>query len=91
MAHSPAANRSLASKYLHFHRPELFLIYDSRAAEAIGRVDMARPKRTISPNGDAEYAKFVNAVLALSGHIQSDFGVVLNPRQIDRLLLAVVP
>ena len=85
------ANRSLASKYLHFHRPELFLIYDSRAAEAIGRVDMARPKRIVRPNGDAEYAQFVNAVLALSGHIQSDFGVVLNPRQIDRLLLAVVP
>ena len=85
------ANRSLASKYLHFHRPDLFLIYDSRAAAAVRRVEMAKAQRTVSPNGDHEYAKFVNDLLALRDHVQSEFGIVLNPRQIDRLLLAIVP
>lgn len=29
---------SLTSKYLHFHRPDLFPIYDSRAATAIAQI-----------------------------------------------------
>ena len=29
------SKRSLASKYLHFHRPDLFFIYDSRAVQGI--------------------------------------------------------
>src|SRR4030042_2803230 len=30
--------RALASKYLHFHKPDLFFIYDIRAKEAISKV-----------------------------------------------------
>jgi len=30
--------RSLASKYLHFHFPHLFYIYDSRASSAVAKV-----------------------------------------------------
>ena len=32
------SKRSLASKYLHFHLPQLFYIYDSRAKNAINEV-----------------------------------------------------
>ena len=81
--------RSFASKYLHFHRPSLFFIYDSRAITAIGALGIRRTQATAVHGVDAEYAKFVVALLSLREDISSKFGVVLSPRQLDRLLLMV--
>ena len=36
--------RSLASKYLHFHVPKLFYIYDSRAAQAVRELSTILPR-----------------------------------------------
>jgi hypothetical protein len=33
-------NRSLASKYLHFHLPNLFYIYDKRASDEINKLKL---------------------------------------------------
>ena len=85
--------RSLASKYLHFHVPSLFYIYDTRAVEAmrelssvVGRV--GKVAKGGAP-ADNEYRKFAEKCLALQLHIESKFGVSLTPREIDNLLLHV--
>ena len=87
---SGLANRSLASKYLHFHMPSLFLLYDSRAALGL-RLLRPRCRTTRCPAGafDGEYAPFASKVLDLLDDIDAERGVRLTPRQIDRVLLKV--
>lgn len=46
----PLKKRSFASKYLHFHQPELFFIYDSRAKDAMTSLPsklLQAPKRCL--------------------------------------------
>ncbi|MDO8795211.1 MAG: hypothetical protein Q7J25_11385 [Vicinamibacterales bacterium] len=81
------SKRSLASKYLHFHCPDLFFIYDSRAALSIRRLAVA-PLNVDAPNADEQYAKFFGAALGLTRHVSKKFKTRLTPRQLDRLLLA---
>jgi hypothetical protein len=79
--------RSLASKYLHFHKPNLFFLYDSRANEGI-RVCGVSAKAVDVPDGaDARYARFVGKALALREYVASTFKTKLTLRQLDRLLL----
>jgi hypothetical protein len=82
--------RSLASKYLHFHVPSMFYIYDSRAVEAmrelsktVGRVG----KKTVAV--DNEYRKFAQKCVRLQQYVQDQFSVSLTPRQLDKLLLEI--
>ena len=82
------SKRSLASKYLHFHRPNLFFIYDSRAASSIRTLGLTRQDVEV-PGADPAYARFVGAALAVRQQVLSRFGKKLNPRQLDRLLLAI--
>lgn len=80
--------RSLASKYLHFHLPNLFFILDSRATSSIRSLPGAKQSIKSPPTtADAEYTKFVGAALGLREHVSSEFGKRLTPRQLDRLLL----
>ena len=83
--------RSFASKYLHFHRPLLFFIYDARATEAVRALGIRRTRGPRAVGADAEYAAFVHTLLALREKIADQFGVSLTPRQLDRLLLQVEP
>jgi hypothetical protein len=81
--------RSLASKYLHFHFPSLFFIYDSRAYNAIGKL---LPHRRVPAVGsvagyDYDYERFCRLALSLRDEIQQRYGVFLTPQQIDNLLL----
>ena len=82
--------RSLASKYLHFHVPELFFIYDSRAALAIrslrGSIGDARRPMV---SGDREYSNFVARCASLRFLCESEFEITLSPRKLDNLLLAI--
>ena len=83
--------RSLASKYLHFHRPDLFFIYDSRARESISKVT---PRLNQIPNimaeiQDSEYHAFCRRVQFMRESISKQFGKNLNPRQIDKVLLGI--
>jgi len=81
--------RSLASKYLHFHLPRLFFIFDGRSQRIMRSVSPKvgrRPNRLIS-GADTQYEAFVASALALRDQLEDRFGVQLTPRQLDRVLL----
>jgi hypothetical protein len=81
--------RALASKYLHFHLPRLFFIFDSRAQRMMRLVSTApqRNSRRGGRGGDPQYELFVVRALALRDRLEGRFGVRLTPRQLDRILL----
>ncbi|MCC8996063.1 MAG: hypothetical protein LM517_03180 [Nitrosomonas sp.] len=82
--------RSLASKYLHFHVPQLFYIYDTRAVEALrllGGLVCRAGRGTVET--DNEYRKFAEKCLSLQQHVKEQYGVSLSPRELDNLLLQV--
>ena len=82
--------RSLASKYLHFHVPGLFFIYDSRAVEAMREFSDVLPRAVrLQAPGDSEYSKFVQKASALVQLCEREYGLSLSPRQVDNLLLKV--
>lgn len=92
------SKRSLASKYLHFHRPTKFFIFDSRAAKGL-----ANMMRELGLNGnkeikivqsrmkkhqrDAAYMRHFVRCLILRGFIRATCKVTLTPRELDKLLL----
>jgi hypothetical protein len=84
--------RSLASKYLHFHRRNLFFIYDSRAKGAIIRITPSIKKiREIQcEERDPEYLAFVRRCQWLRDDVAQRFNVLLTPRQADKMLLRIV-
>jgi hypothetical protein len=82
--------RSLASKYLHFHVPEVFYIYDTRAIEGLNALSERLGRSTSESRGvDVEYRRFVDKCLLLQCLIEGRLGVRLTPRQLDNLLLSV--
>lgn len=84
---SGKAQRSLASKYLHFHRPDLFFIYDTRTA-AIARGEISRPPAVPKEPGiDREYGLFARRCLALVDAHADRSTSALTPRNLDRALL----
>ena len=82
--------RSLAAKYLHFHRPDLFFIYDSRAVSGIRALEIPRLAIDVPPGADRKYARFVGAAIGVREHVRAQFRKGLSPRELDRLLLATV-
>ncbi len=85
------SKRSLASKYLHFHKPDLFYIYDSRASTAIKKVcpDIKNIEQVKVEKADEEYLNYCRRCLWLKGHIQKIYKKELTPRQIDNILLQI--
>jgi len=83
--------RSLASKYLHFHRPDLFFIFDSRAKEAITKVTphLNQIKAISAENADWDYHTFCRRGQWLRESVKERFGRDLNPRQLDKILLKI--
>ena len=84
-------NRYLASKYLHFHMPNLFFIYDSRAAWAIKKVvPSLKGTKTFSVDNhvDPEYNSFCRRCQSLRDWISEHHGMDLTPREIDNILLS---
>lgn len=83
--------RSFCSKYLHFHLPELFFIYDSRAINAlrlmISRIPMEYKSILTEGNIDHEYTKFFLKCLEVKDTLDTEFGVNLSNRQFDNLLI----
>jgi hypothetical protein len=89
---SELEKRSLASKYLHFHQPNLFFIYDSRAVKAIRQITPANEKQL--PNllpieKDTEYLKFFRRCLWLRDELENKLERKPSPREIDKILLVV--
>lgn len=84
--------RSLASKYLHFHCPEKFFIYDSRARAGIGKL-VKRPDKGLLnsvPDYDPEYGDFVCRMIELQKYLDEQLGVYELPRKLDSFLLTAV-
>jgi hypothetical protein len=83
--------RSLASKYLHFHRPDLFFIYDSRAKGAITKItpSIRRIRKIQCEDRDAEYYALVRRCQWLRDDVAQRFNVFLTPRQLDKILLGI--
>lgn len=83
--------RSLASKYLHFHKPDVFFIYDSRARQSITKVvpRLSQIPGIETDEFDPEYRDFVRRCVWLRNHIQIALATKLTPREIDKLLLMI--
>lgn len=77
---------SLSSKYLHFHMPNHFFIYDSRAAESITRFVHKERKETLL-EGDEVYVDFCMRAMQLRKYIFEKYGEKCSPRDIDNFLL----
>lgn len=83
--------RSLCSKYLHFHLPDHFFLFDSRAASAIGKYISHIPPEfrlfTQKNKCDTTYSNFFYKALVLREMIYQKYDILMTPRQIDNLLL----
>lgn len=81
---------SFCSKYLHFHRPLLFPIYDARAVQGLRILLKNHPQlqnlRITTPY-TAKYARFCETILAVIKVLNSGLSKPLTLRQIDNLLL----
>lgn len=83
-----AEARSLASKYLHFHFPELFFVYDSRveaAAMVLGDGDCGF---LALAEHDPVYGRFYACARKLTDKMTPLVGRRLSPRELDRVLRA---
>ena len=81
---------SFASKYLHFHLPNVYFMYDSRAPKGFRTIPVDKKlKQNLDEwkKCDAKYGKWFCKLLALRKHIRKKFYKRLSPRNIDRLLL----
>jgi hypothetical protein len=85
--------RSFCSKYLHFHLPKLYFMYDSRAVYAIQQFIKKLPIQMTElidlDTVDKEYGKFFCKCYILQQEILQETGTLLAPRQLDNLLIAV--
>jgi hypothetical protein len=83
--------RSFCSKYLHFHLPDLFFIYDSRALTALRDFTSRVPKelRHIPQLSfvDKEYATFFCKCFDIKNKIEVEHKTKLTTRQLDNLLI----
>jgi len=83
--------RSFCSKYLHFHLPNLFFMYDNRVVGSLRPFIPKTPKKfekiIKSNNVDNEYAKFVCKSFTAKENIQQEFGIELTIRQFDNILI----
>jgi len=89
--------RSFSSKYLHFHLPKLFFIYDSRAASVIGYYTGKKSEwlnantkqlTSLSENPhDEQYLTYFLKCMSLQDRINNEYNILLSLRQIDNLLM----
>lgn len=85
----PAAQaRSLASRYLHFHFPELFHIHDERVEAAAYELGGGECGYLVRSEHDPDYGRFFACCRKLSDRFMLMAGRRLNPRELDRILRA---
>jgi hypothetical protein len=86
-------NSSLASKYLHFHRPNFFPIVDSLARLSWSWVMDARGEsyRGYTTFGKvARYGEWCKKVLNLQNDMKAQFAHDVSLRQVDNYLLSIM-
>jgi len=82
--------RSLASKYLHFHFPHLFFIYDSRANSSLTRISKSAKRFSAVINDssvDFEYASFFCRAFLRRKDVEGVIGKAMSPREFDNMLI----
>jgi len=84
--------RSFSSKYLHFHLPHLFFIYDTRAVSSINenypqRIPDKYRGIINSEYVDREYAKFFCKCLLLKEQLEAKTNEPITPRILDNILI----
>ena len=84
----PDQARSIASKYLHFHFPELFYLYDSRVERAAILLGRGECGYLAGGDHDPLYARFFACCRKLVDTFAPLAGRRPNPRELDRLLRA---
>lgn len=92
-------NRSLASKYLHFHQPDNFYLMDSRAKKGLSEILKLYPvissakneeKRQYSVSKEsAEYMNFYLQCQMCKQELEKEFNCKLTVRELDNLLLTI--
>lgn len=86
------SKRSLASKYLHFHLPSLFFIYDSIAKNEINEcmktLNKKKKRQTNLYKYDKEYEIFVMNCLELRENFEEKLEERLSTRDLDRWLFS---
>jgi len=86
--------RSFSSKYLHFHLPHLFFIYDTRAVKGIGLLKnkfQYKYKEQINKEKvDKEYASFLYKCFVQKNKLENEFDRKISPRHLDNILMKVV-
>ena len=87
---SGQGKRSLASKYLHFHFPDRFFIYDGRAdgsvQKLIGRASHTKKLGAVTEE-DITYSAFFKKCEKLRCRIKKLIGRDPTPREVDMVLL----
>jgi hypothetical protein len=83
--------RSFCSKYLHFHLPNLYFLYDNRSVKAL-RKYKSRVSKDLNQipklkNVDKHYANFYCKCFELKIEIEKTHNTKLSPRQLDNILL----
>jgi hypothetical protein len=85
--------RSFSSKYLHFHLPNLFFIFDSRAEIALRQLTSRVPSDlkpfTQLDNVDSQYAKFYCKCFDVKRQIEEEHNTSMTIRQFDNLLISM--
>lgn len=82
---------SLSSKYLHFHLPDLYPIYDKYSRRNISKFTSGIGNKLKYENCDESYAKFFIRCLVLKNSLMKNHQKKLSLRQIDNLLLGKNP
>lgn len=85
---SGLGKRSLASKYLHFHFPDLFFIYDLRSSNTLRRMTKSPVWNSNFIEYDTAYARFFLRCLNLIERVHNECGIYLTPRELDKYLLS---
>lgn len=86
--------RSLASKYLHFHLPHIFYMYDSRAGLAVGKL-IGKKNALLDKNStgegviDKQYAAYFMRALQLHRLMEQKYQMQFTPRQVDKFLMHI--
>lgn len=83
-----AEARSLASKYLHFHFPELFFVHDSLVDRAAWRLAEGDCGFLAMSEFDPVYGRFHACCRKLAERLAPQVGRRLSPREMDRVLRA---
>ena len=79
--------RSFASKYLHFHFPKRFYLYDTRADKSARKLIKLDRGRTRLNNVDVQYADFFARCEQFSNCMNDLIGRIPTPREVDQVLL----